>query len=277
MMFKGGQQSGHRRTRLVAVWFVAASCVLLAGQIAFAQADVPPDPTISLDSQFRQICALYRATGDADNVMAKLKAFADEHPDHDLAAEAHLKIADLLLRKGDIKAAIEKTKWVGDRFPKAKIRQSTNRGWLPSSMVAEWREYVEKHPILIKDAVWYRLGNLYRTAGNYEAALEAYDHVLATVRPDEIPPPDTKNEAIVITFRLHKNSLEQKIELLADLTRTGKMKDADVKRVSAEAEYEKLYPKALWQRLELQACDAFQSYVERDRKTTSQPDNSVHE
>jgi tetratricopeptide (TPR) repeat protein len=252
--------------------FAGVAMTVCAG--VFAQADVPPDPTISLDTQFNRICALYQKTGDADNAIAKLKGFADEHPDHNLAAEAHLEIANLLLRKGDIKAAIEKTKWVGDTFPKATKRQYILLGDIPSTMAAEWREYVEKHPILIKDYVWYKLADLYGKTGHYEAALEAYNHVLSTVRPDEIP--DTKNLAIVTTFRLHKGSLEEKINWLAHLGRTGKMKDADVKRVLAEAECEKLYPKALWRRLGIQASKAFRSYIEKS-KTTSQPDNAVHE
>jgi tetratricopeptide (TPR) repeat protein len=263
-----------RATSRVNAGQLFAALVLTVCAGACAQADVPPAPNISLDTQFNHICNLFPMTGDADNAIAKFKAFADEHPDHDLAAEAHLEIVNLLLRKGDIKAAIDKTKWVGDRFPKAKIRQGISLGFIPSRMAAEWREYVEKHPILMKDYVWYRLAGLYSREGRYEAALQAYDHVLATVRPDEIP--DTKNRAIVITFRLHKNTLDEKIKLLADLARTGKMQNADVKRVSSEAECEKLYPKALWRQLGLRASKASQSYVDKS-KTTSQPDNAVHE
>lgn len=228
-------------------------------------------PGLSLESQFSRI-SQRDDDEDYDDVIIRLEAFAKEHPKHDLAAEAHLKIVDILAqRKKNIDGAIEKLKWVAVNFPKAKKKQYILLGWCPLTMWEEWKDYVEKHPILIKDYAWYKLAELYKRAKRYDNTLAAYDHVLATVNPDKLP--DTKNTAIVITFRLHKNAFESKILLLRSMRRMAlvEKKTVQVQKLAAEikkatVEYEKLYPKVAWKKLGLKADAAFQAYIEESGK-----------
>lgn len=223
---------------------------------------VPKDKTnLSIEGKFGRLASLSRKTKDYDNVVKKLEAFAGEYPQHDLAAEAYLKIVDLLERKKDMKSAIDKTRWLAKNFPKAKKQQLILRGWAPSTMVEEWRAYVKDHPILIKDFAWYKLAELHMKAKRHDDALAAYNHLLSTVKPDKLPV--TKNQLIVETFRLHKAAFEQKIALL------WKMKKKDEAKKAAE-EYEKLYPNAAWKRLDREALDAFFSYAEESRKLREQ-------
>jgi hypothetical protein len=219
---------------------------------------VPKGKTnLDIESKFGRLASLSRKTKDYDNVVKKLEAFAREYPQHDLAAEAHLKIIDLLERKKDMKSAFEKTRWLAKNFPKAKKQQLILRGWAPSTMVEEWKVYVKEHPILMKDFAWYRLAELHVRAKRYDDALAAHNYILSTVKPDKLP--DTKNELIVETFRLHKAAFEQKIALLK------KMKKKDEAQQAAE-DYEKLYPKAAWKKLGLDAAAAWKSYSDESKR-----------
>lgn len=257
--------------------FAKLTCVAMVVTFCsyvYAGNNSDPNLKLSLDNRFNRIVSLTFQTKDYDNVIKKLEAFAKEHPKHDLAAEARLKIADILARrKKNIDDAIEKLKWVSANFPKAKKKQYLLRGWCPSTMYEEWRDYVNEHPILIKDYAWYKLASLYKNkkVKRYEDALAAYDHILSTVKPDKLP--DTKNEAIVTTFRLHKAAFESKMALLRRMKRQAHLrkKIAEVKKVTAEikkaaTEFEKLYPKAAWKKLRLEANAAFNSYIEKDKK-----------
>jgi len=139
---------------------------------------------LPLYSQFHRI-SKRRKNETPDEVIDRLQAFAKKHPKHDLAGEAHLKIAHILLKK-DTDDGVEKLKWVAVNFPKAKKEQYHFIGRIPNSMFEEWRDYVKQHPILIKDCVWYELAKLYKSkkVKRYKDALAAYDNILSTVKPE---------------------------------------------------------------------------------------------
>jgi len=189
-----------------------------------------------------------------DEGIARLETFAKQHAgDPDLAARAYLRVIDCLWWKGDLDAGIAKAKWLAGALPKARAPQFVPLGSIPRTMAAELREYVDKHPIYIKDFAWAKVAELCEAARRTKEQLAAYDHILTTVPPD--PLPDTKNLAIVVLPRLHRDALAAKAKLLQRLRRSEQAKEAESLR-------EKLYPSAEWQSLLIVAKEARRSYLE---------------
>ncbi len=218
-----------------------------------------PPPELSLRNRFSRTRSLSRRTRDYDHAIALFQAFAQTCPGDDLEAEAHLEIVDILIRKKDLEGAITKTQQIMESFPQARKAQYPSLGEIPLTMWREWREYVEQHPILVKDYGWYKLAHLYVSAGRLDDALTAYDHILASVEPEKLP--DTRNKAILTTFRLHQRSSLERIALLRKMERKD---DAD----RAALEHERLYPKAAWKQAQIAADEAFMDYVEESKKTS---------
>jgi len=207
--------------------------------LARPAAPVPP---------WRQLVWLWREikeSKDFDRGIARLEAFAKQHAaDLDVAARAHLRIIDCHEHKGDLDAAIAKAKWLAVAFPKARVKRFNVFGDCPRTMAAEFRVWVDKNPIYMKDFAWAKLSELYGKARRWDDQLAAYDHLLTTVPPD--PLPDTKNLAIFRGSRMHRDALASKIQLLRRLRRLDDAKEA-------ERLQEKLYPAAAW-RERLIAC-----------------------
>lgn len=211
---------------------------------------------LSLDTQFNRVRSEVGTAGTVDEGIAKLEHFAEKYPNHDLAAEAHLEIVYLLARKKkDVQGAIEKCKWLATHFPQARKRQYHTFGEISERMYREWREHTQEQPIFMGHYAWYELAKLHESAQQYERALAAYDRILSSLEPDRIPV--TKNSAVIRTFRLHKTSLESKIELLH---KTGRKEEAR----KTEVEYQKLYPAEDWKQLALEASRAAASGLYND-------------
>ncbi|MBM4040969.1 MAG: hypothetical protein FJ290_20915 [Planctomycetes bacterium] len=207
-----------------------------------------------------QLHRIWRETVDSrrfDEGISKLEAFAKEQAQNpDLAAQAYLRVIDCLWWKSDWDAAIAKAKWLAGALPKAKAPQFVRMPQYSMNrlLAVEVQEYVGRNPIYIKDFAWARIAELCEAAERTEEQLAAYDHILATVPRDALP--DTRNPAIVLLPRLHRDALTAKAELLR---RSGRREEA---KEAAEL-CEKLYPAAEWEKLRAAATEAMRSYQDR--------------
>lgn len=202
---------------------------------------------------------IWRETVDSrrfDEGISRLEAFAKEQAKKpDLAAQAYLRVIDCLWWKSDWDAAIAKAKWLAGALPKAKAPLFVPLQYpLTRVLTVEVREYVGKNPIYIKDFAWGKIAELCQAAGRTEEQLAAYDHLLATVPRDALP--DTRNLAIVLLPRLHRDALAAKAELLR---RSGRPQEAK----EAADLCEKLYPAAEWEKLRAAATEAMHSYQDK--------------
>ena len=215
---------------------------------------------LSLESRFSRLRSLAREA-DHDEAVKGFEGFAAAHPGHDLAAEVHLEIVGILLRKKDLTGAIKRIRHVMSAFPRSRKRQYAPLGYMPGRLSREWREYVERHPIRMVDYGWYALAGVFTQAGLLEDALDAYNHILATVEPEELP--DTRNLAIVMTFRLHKQTSKNRIALLRKMGREAAADEAAV-------EHEKVYPSELGKAANIKASRALDDYVKESKRAREQ-------
>jgi len=232
-----------RRTRLL---------VALLGVYLWRAAAGLPGPAKSPEEQLH---ALWNRVEDQQAYaggIAGLEAFAQQHAAHpDVAAQAHLHIIECLVRTKDLDRAVAKAKWLGETLPKARAPRYYPFGSACRTMYDEWLDYVGNHPIYIRDYAWLKIGGLHERAEQFDEALAAYDHILATVPPE--PVPDTKNMAVLHTLRLHKDTLQAKVKLLMFIDRYEQAKQ--VMRTQ-----EKLYPRAAWRKVAVAATRAFSTY-----------------
>jgi hypothetical protein len=211
------------------------------------------------ENQLRGIWRQIESSEEHAQGIAKLQAFARQHSQHtDVAALAHLRIAQCLACSGDAAVAIAKVRWLAKAFPEAKMRQYTSMGYAPGGRMArEWRRYVQDHPIYVKHLAWYELARSLWRSERLREALAACDHVLASVPPEGVP--DTENKMILRTFRLHHRALQLKTRLLDYMGREHSMREA-------RALLEKLYPRDEWRRVELATEKAWASYLDEWRE-----------
>lgn len=212
-----------------------------------------------------QLYRIWRETVDSrrfDEGIRELEAFAKEQAQNPaLAAQAYLRVIDCLWWKSAWDAAIAKAKWLAGALPKVEAPQFVrmSRNSMNRLLAVEVREYVGKNPIYIKDFAWAKIAELCEAAGRTEEQLAAHDHILATVPRDALP--DTRNLAIVLLPRLHRDALTAKVELLR---RSGRRQEA---KEAAEL-CEKLYPAAEWEKLRAAATEAMRSYQDKHCPST---------
>ena len=243
-----------RRGTLRLAVALAVQC-LCSGATAAATEDYSPD-----EIAFARLAGEMADKVDCTDYVRRVEAFAQKHAaNQDLAARAHLHVVKCLARAKDYDAAIAKAKWLAKALPQAHAPRAYpfRYGPLPP-MKREWVQYVQQHPIYIKDYAWFKIAEIQGFAGRQGEQLDTYERILRRVPPDEIP--DTRNLAIVQTFRLHKETLDLKVNLLYSLGlfETGSFDEAK----KAEAVRELLYPKEKWLALRKAARQARKEYKE---------------
>jgi len=233
-----------------------------------AASDYSPD-----EIAFARLRAEMGRSGDRAEFIKRVEAFAQQHAaNQELAARAHLLVVECLVQAKDFDAAIAKAKWLAESLPRARRIICPQVGSfsylsLVRYRMREWQEYVRQHPIYIKDYVWFEIAKIQRLAGWEDEALESCERILSSLPPDELP--DTRNLGIVRAFRLHKETLDLKIELLYSWVwrRTGSLDAAKQARTLRAV----LYPTFAWKWLNDAASRAWMEEVaatlqEKDRR-----------